>query len=66
MSCHPPCCNCSSVGYGPDKRFRRYAVAMPGPTIGELYKAKNILEADVAAAVDAFAGDLTLTTFLTG
>ncbi|MBX9933595.1 MAG: hypothetical protein K2Y56_19090 [Methylobacterium sp.] len=36
------------------------------PTVGELFKAQAILEADVAAAVDAFIADPTLTTFLMG
>ncbi|KQP63283.1 hypothetical protein ASF41_22355 [Methylobacterium sp. Leaf111] len=36
------------------------------PTTGELYKAKAILEADVAAAVDAFIADPTTTAFLFG
>ncbi|MBX9933005.1 MAG: hypothetical protein K2Y56_15935 [Methylobacterium sp.] len=36
------------------------------PTIGDLFKAKAILETDVAAAVDAFLADPSLTTFLMG
>jgi hypothetical protein len=36
------------------------------PTIGELYKVKTILEADVFAAVDAFMADPTTTSFLFG
>ncbi|KQO69773.1 hypothetical protein [Methylobacterium sp. Leaf89] len=35
-------------------------------TIGELYKAKAILKADVAAAVDAYMADPTTTLFLFG
>ncbi|KQU17727.1 hypothetical protein ASG63_09565 [Methylobacterium sp. Leaf94] len=36
------------------------------PTTGDLYKAKTILEADVAAAVDAYMADPTSTAFLFG
>ena len=48
--------------YGPSYR----AAMAETPTIGDLCKAKTILEDDVEAAVDAFMGDPSLTTFLIG
>ena len=44
-----------------------YRAAMAeNPTTGDLYKVKTILEDDVEAAVDAFMGDPSLTTFVMG
>lgn len=41
-------------------------MAGQNPTIGELFKAKAVTEADVAAAVDAFMADPTTTSFRLG
>ncbi len=41
-------------------------MASTNPTIGELFKAKAVTEADVAAAVDAFMADPTTTLFMLG
>ena len=41
-------------------------MASTNPTIGELFKAKAVTEADVGAAVDAFMTDPTTTLFILG